>query len=629
MRRSGIVRTVVSGCVWGAMLAACPAAAASAGRYGPREAVRTEWARQDPGLGEGAGKTLSPEDRDRLELSLRRIGKPGMPPLLPPELDQPALADWEERARVAKTPQERFTALHVLNRLKSPKALSALSGLVGSDAAAWPRHLQLSQAVAAARLRGEKPDAALTAFLAALDAAGKVDPLRDAAARLRLHLAGIEAAPPEGIAPTPGAVAALLEAWNRGPWDRRVTVHLDLLLDIAIPGMMVSRETLDEHWRRLGLTGCPDYGETAPADAKPARVEASLREFVMQRLLEGLPDPLDEESGRALNAAWRAFKAKLAKSPRLLRVTWAGALSRAKGDWAAAAARELAAGDDPVVRAYVLPALRKLDPAAADTLRQALLSGKDPIARGAAIEDLPAPPADLSALVRAVGTDSDLDGLQALTGALARWKLPPERQTEILSPFLENPDWTRRYLAWQSLVRIHPDTPWPSAPGPTPRDRQILKKAENLATGKKPVRLRITFSGNRSVVVRLDPKIAPQNTANLLLLASEGFFNGRRVPRVVPDFVVQMGSPYDTMDGGPGYTVRCENSLVWYGPGSVGMALSGKDTGGSQFFITTNATPHLTGRYTRVGEVEDPDRALPVLDGLIPGTPIVSVKVEK
>ena len=81
------------------------------------------------------------------------------------------------------------------------------------------------------------------------------------------------------------------------------------------------------------------------------------------------------------------------------------------------------------------------------------------------------------------------------------------------------------------------------------------------------------------------------------------------------------------MDGGPGHTVRCENSLNWYGPGSVGMALSGKDTGGSQFFITTNATPHLTGRYTRVGQVEAPDRALKLLDGLELGARIVRVQV--
>ena len=92
----------------------------------------------------------------------------------------------------------------------------------------------------------------------------------------------------------------------------------------------------------------------------------------------------------------------------------------------------------------------------------------------------------------------------------------------------------------------------------------------------KPVRLRITFSGTQSITLRLDPKVAPINIANLVLLAKKGYFNGRLVPRVVPDFVVQMGSPTDTMDGGPGYTVRCENSLDWCGPGSVGLALSGK-----------------------------------------------------
>ena len=117
------------------------------------------------------------------------------------------------------------------------------------------------------------------------------------------------------------------------------------------------------------------------------------------------------------------------------------------------------------------------------------------------------------------------------------------------------------------------------------------------------------------------------NVANLVLLARKGFFNGRHVPRVVPDFVVQMGSPCDTMDGGPGYTVRCENSLDWYGPGSVGMALSGKDTGGSQFFITLNAAPHLTGRYTRVGQVEDLAQAMPILEELELGARLEGVEV--
>jgi cyclophilin family peptidyl-prolyl cis-trans isomerase len=143
------------------------------------------------------------------------------------------------------------------------------------------------------------------------------------------------------------------------------------------------------------------------------------------------------------------------------------------------------------------------------------------------------------------------------------------------------------------------------------------------------VRLRITFSGQRAVTLRLDPTVAPINVANLKRLAEQHFFDGHLVPRVVPDFVVQMGSPLDTMDGGSGYSVRCENSLTWYGPGSVGMALSGKDTGGCQFFITTNATPHLTGKYTRLGVVEDLENAMKILDDLELGAKIQHIRVVK
>ena len=57
------------------------------------------------------------------------------------------------------------------------------------------------------------------------------------------------------------------------------------------------------------------------------------------------------------------------------------------------------------------------------------------------------------------------------------------------------------------------------------------------------------------------------------------------------------------------------------------MALSGKDTGGSQFFITTNAAPHLTGHYTRVGEVEDLERAMKILDDLELGARLERVEV--
>jgi cyclophilin family peptidyl-prolyl cis-trans isomerase len=275
----------------------------------------------------------------------------------------------------------------------------------------------------------------------------------------------------------------------------------------------------------------------------------------------------------------------------------------------------------------LLPTLRRQVPERADQVRSRLLAGADALGRSAAIEDLPSPPSDLAALTKVTWNDTQFETQQTLIHSYARWKMAPEDQKAQLRPWLQHPTWTCRWEAYQALRSLDPTTPWPAAPSPTKTDKAILKEATRLAERGKPVRLRITFAGKRVVTLKLDPTLAPMNVANLVLLARKGYFNGRLVPRVVPDFVVQMGSPYDTMDGGPGYTVRCENSLAWYGPGSVGMALSGKDTGGSQFFITTNATPHLTGRYTRLGEVEDLDRALKVLDDLELGAKIVSIQV--
>jgi cyclophilin family peptidyl-prolyl cis-trans isomerase len=72
---------------------------------------------------------------------------------------------------------------------------------------------------------------------------------------------------------------------------------------------------------------------------------------------------------------------------------------------------------------------------------------------------------------------------------------------------------------------------------------------------------------------------------------------------VVPDFVVQDGDPRGDGSGGPGYTIRDEINQRPYLRGTVGMALGGPDTGGSQFFITHSPQPHLDGIYTVFGQV--------------------------
>jgi cyclophilin family peptidyl-prolyl cis-trans isomerase/HEAT repeat protein len=125
--------------------------------------------------------------------------------------------------------------------------------------------------------------------------------------------------------------------------------------------------------------------------------------------------------------------------------------------------------------------------------------------------------------------------------------------------------------------------------------------------------------------IRFFNEETPATVANFTTLAKKGFFDGVRFHRVIPDFVAQGGDPRGDGFGGPGHRIPCENSDLPYLRGSVGMALAGKDTGGSQFFVTHSDQPHLDGRYTLFGKVEE---GMDVVDNLSATDAILSVTVE-
>ncbi len=106
-------------------------------------------------------------------------------------------------------------------------------------------------------------------------------------------------------------------------------------------------------------------------------------------------------------------------------------------------------------------------------------------------------------------------------------------------------------------------------------------------------------------ILELMKEQAPFTVLNFVKLVKKEFYNGLYFHRVVPDFVVQGGDPRGDGWGGPGYTMRTEISTANYERGSCGMASAGKDTEGSQFFITHVATPHLDGRYTIFAKVTE------------------------
>ncbi len=561
-------------------------------------AIQAEWQRRAELPPSSA---VSGKDRARLELSRARIGAPGSEGTVPPDQAAPTEAAWIARARVARSPQERFNALYWLNRVKSKAALLALQGLKAEDAQAWPFGLHLEGPLATARLNGAPQDPGLAPFLEAMERAGKVDPVRAQAARLRLVIAGLETSLLPPIQDSARARATLLETLGRVPLEARKAWLKGVSIDDPAA---------------LGLRG---DGPTRWSPQEQAWILSSFLAAV------GPTAPWTEE--KALQRLWEPVLAS--GSPNLLR-NFLEAVKDAEGPGAAAFAATLPPHlTRPIQKAWLLPALRKHQPRAADTLREELLWGADATARAAALEDLPTRPegAAWERLHRLVWEAADLDPREALIAALERWPMTPTQRIDLLRPWLGHPDWTSRYQAFLALRKLDPATPWPTAPQPNAREKALLALATRLAEAGKPVRLRFSFDGGRTLTLRLDPTLAPINVANLVTLVRKGFYNGRRIGRVVPDFVVQLGSPYDTLDGGPGHSVRCENSPTWYGPGSVGMALSGKDTGGSQFFITTQAHPILDGKYTWMGTVEDPERALPLLDALALETCILKVEV--
>lgn len=115
------------------------------------------------------------------------------------------------------------------------------------------------------------------------------------------------------------------------------------------------------------------------------------------------------------------------------------------------------------------------------------------------------------------------------------------------------------------------------------------------------------FKTNKgSFDIKLLAKEAPITVNNFVFLARDGFYDGVAFHRVIADFMIQGGDPTGTGRGDPGYKWNDEPSalaLKHDGAGILSMANAGKDTNGSQFFITHLATPHLNGKHAVFGRV--------------------------
>ncbi len=123
-------------------------------------------------------------------------------------------------------------------------------------------------------------------------------------------------------------------------------------------------------------------------------------------------------------------------------------------------------------------------------------------------------------------------------------------------------------------------------------------------------------------------KDAPNTVANFVKLAKDGFYNGLKWHRVIPDFVIQGGCPNGTGAGGPGYKIDCEltGDNQYHDRGVLSMAHAGRNTGGSQFFVchSRRQTSHLDRNHTCFGKVYE---GLDVIDAIREGDKIESITI--
>ena len=118
---------------------------------------------------------------------------------------------------------------------------------------------------------------------------------------------------------------------------------------------------------------------------------------------------------------------------------------------------------------------------------------------------------------------------------------------------------------------------------------------------------------------------APNTVKNFSDLAKKGYYDGLTFHRVIDNFMIQGGCPDGTGSGGPGYKIDCEINPQKHTPGTLSMAHAGPNTGGSQFFITHTATPHLDGVHTVFGRTENMD----VVNSIEMGDTITTVTIQE
>ncbi len=301
-----------------------------------------------------------------------------------------------------------------------------------------------------------------------------------------------------------------------------------------------------------------------------------------------------------------------------LRMTYAEMLAVAATPAARAQLLEMAGDADGRVVAAALNGLAQAtDPgdSAALAAAQRGLGHADPVVRAAALDLLgreraPVHVRTLAAAYRRAEGDRENDARLAAARALAaivaaQSAARASAEAALLGAFPRSGDYLVRRAVVEGFGEAAHRRWWgsvlPVETGRTPEEYRDVARRFVLRQAPPPP---VTIETERgAIVLELHSADAPLTVDHFLRLVDRRFFDNGRWHRVVPNFVIQDGDPRGDGNGGPGTAIRDEVNRYRYDRAVLGMALSGPDTGGSQFFLTHSPQPHLDGGYTVFGHV--------------------------
>jgi cyclophilin family peptidyl-prolyl cis-trans isomerase/HEAT repeat protein len=588
------------------------AAAFGIGEIEDRATLEAEGREVAPGAAREVAAALddpAPAVRMRAIEALGKLGRPAEAAVLLRHLEQISYRG---------APEERTyfgLAITALQRLNQPAAVPYLERLAQEP----DPELQWRAANALYRMRAR----AACATFARL--------LRNPDPDVRAHAArGL------GICEDPEPAKALLPLVGAGsPLSVRVQA-------VAALGSLKSRRAV------AAIRGALKASPISPANPDPvnfAVVAAGALASIGGPEAEQAVVPLLGCEGPVANAALVALARLCGGDARFFRLTrdvrlaspeamraWAQALGELGGAESIARLEDLlSAGGAEATAAVpaIVSALARARAPRLDALLDHFLQSRDGVTVRAAIaayrpdDGVGAPWRRLIRAYAAFAPRNDVETKAAIAGALARWAAEPE-VSAALGVMCHDRERGARSAAARAL-RSARVAGVPDDPGPA--ESTTTELTYNLLASQRKERTRALVETTRGAIeIELFREDAPLTVANFVSLARRGFYDGLSFMRVVPYFVIQGGDPRNDMEGGPGYTIRCEINLRPFERGSVGMALAGKDTGGSQFFITLSPQPHLDGGYTCFGRVTS---GMSAADRMTAGDRIVRVTISE